>query len=167
MYGTKFADLWAGCDIESVKAKWVDKLRGFSDHPGVIQKAIDALDERPNPPTLPEFLGLCREAAKRMGTATPALPHKPTAEDEARARQAAEQAAKAIKSKVSDGIDVHWATHPSSHRHFKAIFEAAQSDVRFRPHLESMVSDGVCTADGHLLKTYRDGQWWPVHRHAA
>jgi hypothetical protein len=168
MYGTKFADLWAGCDIESVKAKWVEKLRGFSDHPGVIQKAIDALDERPNPPTLPEFLSLCREAARRMGTTTSALPYKPTPEDEERARMAAASAAKVIKTKVSDGVDAHWATHPRSYEHLRAVFDAAAKDPRYQTCVDLLVKDGICTADGrHLLKSYRDGQWWPVHRRAA
>lgn len=167
MYGAKFADLWAGTDIERVKAKWVEKLKGFADHPGVIQKAIDALDERPYPPTLPEFIGLCREAAKRIGTPTPALPHKLTGEDHDRIRETAEAAISGMKAKNRDGIDQHWATHPRSAMHLKFIFDAAKNDARFRPCIAEMVKDGICTDGGCLLKSYRDGQWWPVHLRAA
>lgn len=167
MYGSKFADLWAGADVEQVKAKWVEKLKGFSDKPGVIQQAINALDDHPFPPTLPEFLTLCRNAARRIGDGTKALPHKLTDEDHARIKSAAEAAIGGMKAKHSDGIDTHWATHPRGETHLKFIFDAASNDQRFRHCIAEMVSDGICTDDGHLLKSYRDGSWNPVRQKAA
>lgn len=167
MYGSKFADLWAGCDIEQVKAKWVEKLKPFAAHPGVVQAALKALDYHPNPPTCPTFVGLCRDAMRHVETSPAALPYKPTAEDEERARQAAASAAKAIKKINSDGINEHWATHPTSIAQLRMILEAAENDRRYRPCVTKMVQDGICTEDGHLLKTYRDQQWWPVVRRAA
>ena len=74
LYGVKFTDLWNGTDIASVKAIWAQKLGGFADKPECIKDALNALDERPFPPTLPEFLTLCRTAANRKGTYTAALP---------------------------------------------------------------------------------------------
>lgn len=62
MYGNRFADMWAGINIDDVKKCWADELRIFSvDHVGV---AIDGLKTRNFPPTLPEFLQLC-ESARR------------------------------------------------------------------------------------------------------
>lgn len=167
MYGSKMADLWAGTDIERVKEVWVEKLKPFAVHPGVVQGALKALDYHPNPPTLPVFLGLCRDAMRHVDEPAKALPHKLTEEELERARVAAESAVKVVKPIRGEAIDVHWGTHPAGHRHLKAIFEAAEKDRRFRPCVEEMVKNGVCTADGHLLKSYSLGQWHAVHRSAA
>jgi hypothetical protein len=167
MYGSKFADLWAGTDIDQVKAKWVEKLKPFAAHPGVVQAALKALDFHPNPPTLPTFVGLCRDAMRHFDTTPAALPYKPTPEDEERARNAAASAAKMIKKISGDGIDRHWATHPKSVTHLKFIFDAANRDQRFAACIAEMVEKGICTEDGHLLKYYRDMQWFPVVRRAA
>lgn len=84
MYGKKFAETWAGQDADTLKAFWAAKLAGFSDHPQAIKSALDALDERPFPPTLPEFMSLCRDALRRS-PAGPALP--PPQIDKAVARE--------------------------------------------------------------------------------
>ena len=88
LYGSKFANLWQGTDIANVKRLWAEKLSGFEDKPKAIKLALDALDERPFPPTLPEFLVLCRTAARRIGTDTPPmLEHKFTEEEMQRNRE--------------------------------------------------------------------------------
>lgn len=143
-------------------AFWGDKLAGFADQPERIDYALKTLPEEP--PSLPQFVKMCNSAPAKE---VPALRYVPTAEDEERAREAAAQAAKAIKKISGDGIDVHWATHPRSVAQLRAIFEAASHDKRFAPCIAEMVEKGICTDDGHLLKTYRDGQWWPVVRRAA
>lgn len=58
MYGAKFADLWRGCDLVSVKAIWMDDLSIFSRDE--ITKGVEACKTRIFPPTLPEFMQLCR-----------------------------------------------------------------------------------------------------------
>ena len=156
LYGSKFADLWGASDTASVKAMWAEKLAGFADSPGCIKAALSALDDRPLPPTLPEFLVLCRNAAKRIGDGVQALPHKLTGDDHDRIKATAEAAISGMKAKHRDGIDHHWATHPRSAMHLKFIFDAAKNDARFRPCIESMVKDGICTEGGSLLKMYRD-----------
>ena len=94
LYGSKFADLWKGTDTESVKAVWAQKLAGFHDKPYVLKAALDACDDKPWPPTLPEFLGFCRNAAGR-GDAIVALPPPEIskAEQERRAEKLAEASA--------------------------------------------------------------------------
>lgn len=60
MYGSKFADLWRGCDLANVKAQWAEDLAGYT--PDEIKRGIDACKTgRDWPPTLPEFLKLCRK----------------------------------------------------------------------------------------------------------
>jgi hypothetical protein len=161
MYGSKFADLWAGTDEAEVRKVWADKLAGFADKPGCIKAAIDALDDRPFPPTLPEFLGLCRNAARRIGDDKPALPHKPTPEEREHQHELAKRLGDAIGAgKLRDGIDAHWATHPRGPAQLRMIFDAAERDARFRPCIEQMVEDGICSEGGRLLKRYAgSGQW--------
>lgn len=60
LYGSKFADLWRGCDIEGVKSVWAKELAGYS--PDEIARGIAACRTRDWPPTLPEFLKVCRPA---------------------------------------------------------------------------------------------------------
>lgn len=86
LYGVKFADAWRGCDLENVKAVWAAKLAGFYEMPGCLKAALDACDDRPWPPTLPEFLGLCRDAARRLGTQRLALEEPRMSKEEARVR---------------------------------------------------------------------------------
>lgn len=85
-YGAKFADLWAGQDIETVKRYWGLKLGGFAGHPLSIKAALEALDERPFPPTLPEFIALCRISARREGAGPALPPPAPLSRDDASAR---------------------------------------------------------------------------------
>ncbi len=74
LYGAKFHDAWRGTDTENVKRTWAEKLGGFADRPEALKAALDACDDKPWPPTLPEFIGLCRDAAKRTGPGYVALP---------------------------------------------------------------------------------------------
>ena len=84
LYGNKLADMWGGQDATTIKAFWAIKLRGFASRPEVIAAALESLEGRQFPPTLPEFIGLCRDALRRT-PAGPALP--PPAIDKAMARK--------------------------------------------------------------------------------
>jgi hypothetical protein len=158
-YGAKWAAQYGDFPRDRVKRTWAEELGGFADMPGAIAGAISAQKSGPFPPTLPEFLSLCRAAGHRIGNSVPALEYKPTSEDLERASKAAESAVAALKPKLSDGIDKHWATHPRTQMHLDFIFGAAKRDERFKPCIEQMVSDGICTAEGKLLKTYRAGEF--------
>lgn len=90
LYGSKFADLWRGSDPKVVRGMWGQKLAGFAEMPEAIREALRALDDKPFPPTLPEFIGLCREAGRRIAPVhRPQLEHTPTPEEVARAEEAA------------------------------------------------------------------------------
>jgi hypothetical protein len=60
MYGSKFTTMWADVPMEAVIATWREDLAGVT--PEQVRKALDHLKaNNPFPPTLPEFLGLCRQ----------------------------------------------------------------------------------------------------------
>lgn len=77
LYGRRFSEMWEGQRPEVVKRFWAHKLAGFSDYPQAITAALESLDERTLPPTLPEFLALCRTALRRIGTMRVMLEVKP------------------------------------------------------------------------------------------
>lgn len=59
-YGAKFADMWAGQDVDAVKSTWAEELAGYSSTE--IRTGLGAM-RRTNPswpPTLFEFAELCR-----------------------------------------------------------------------------------------------------------
>lgn len=57
-YGARFADAWRGVDVGEVKAVWAEELGAYTV--AEIQRGIASLKERQFPPTLPEFLQICR-----------------------------------------------------------------------------------------------------------
>ena len=59
-YGARFADAWRGIEPEAMKRCWAEELAGYSGDE--IATGVKALKTRDWPPTLPEFLKLCRPA---------------------------------------------------------------------------------------------------------
>lgn len=55
--------------IENAKEVWGEKLAGFADQPDRIKRALESLP--PHPPTLPEFVALCRQAVSENMRALP------------------------------------------------------------------------------------------------
>lgn len=105
LYGSRFLDMWRGTDLVEVKALWAEKLGGFVDKPDSIKAAINALDDQPTPPSLPIFLHLCREAARRMGDPKPkALDHKLTPEEIERNRKRAAELLAGLHQKMTDQV---------------------------------------------------------------
>lgn len=159
IYGRQFSDKFSrmvgnvDAGMENAKQVWSEELAGFGDQPEAIAYALKNLDPE-FPPSAVKFRELCRMAPRKEA---PALPYKPTPEDEERAREHISRAASALKSKIKDGIDDHWATRPRSAMHLGFIFDAAKKDARFNPRIEQMVAEGICTPDGKALKFYRDG----------
>lgn len=58
LYGASFTRQWTGVDPQQMKDTWARELAGFE--PNEILRGLDACRARPYPPTLPEFLQLCR-----------------------------------------------------------------------------------------------------------
>lgn len=153
-FTSKFSRMDKGVDVGMLNAKatWANELGNFSDKPEAIAYALDHLPSDHAPNAL-EFRDVCRRAPKKEA---PVLTHKLTKEDHERAASAAEAAIRGMKAKVRDGIDRHWATHPVSAAQLRFIFEASMKDQRFKACIDEMVEQGICTAEGVLLKVYRD-----------
>lgn len=60
LYGAKFAQQWTGLTPREIKAAWNQKLQGFT--PEEIRRGLDACMGHDWPPTLPEFIRMCRPA---------------------------------------------------------------------------------------------------------
>jgi hypothetical protein len=57
-YGAKFSDQWRGCNLDQVKALWADEMGKLTREE--LKRGADSLIGREWPPTLPEFVKLCR-----------------------------------------------------------------------------------------------------------
>ncbi len=88
-YGAKWAAQYGAFPRERVKRTWAEELAGFADKPEAIASAIESQKTNAFPPTLPEFLTACREAAKRVGPKIQAIEHKLSPEEIERNRQRA------------------------------------------------------------------------------
>ena len=58
-YGSRFADAWRGIDPAAMKRCWAEELAGYTGEE--IAQGVALLKTRAFPPTLPEFLNLCRK----------------------------------------------------------------------------------------------------------
>ena len=94
MYGALFRERWRDCDLDEVKRVWAEELSSFSDNPECFGLALKAMvGECKFPPTLPEFVAICRKHYSRPKLV--ALEHKLTPEDiernKARAKEIVER----------------------------------------------------------------------------
>lgn len=69
LYGAAFGRQWEGTDLSNVKSVWAEKLGGFTA-PQIGEAIRDCEDRispdgKSYPPNLPEFIDMCRGAAKR------------------------------------------------------------------------------------------------------
>ena len=84
LYGATFIDKWRNTDIGLVKSVWSDELTSFSDNPECFGRALKELMDvhKTFPPSLPEFVDLCRknyEAPKsNLALAAPDLTQEQT-----------------------------------------------------------------------------------------
>lgn len=87
-YGAKWAAAYGSFPRDRVKRTWAEELGGFASMPECLAMALDDQKLLRFPPTLPEFLALCREAAKRRPPKElTLLGHKLTEEDMQRNRE--------------------------------------------------------------------------------
>ena len=73
-YGDKFAMMWRGSKIDEVQKAWAIELAKLSREQ--LKAGSESLTALPKPPTLPEFINLCRQARLEQATfQTPRLEH--------------------------------------------------------------------------------------------
>ncbi len=82
-YGARFADAWRGADAQAVKAVWAKKLGQLQ--PAQIWRGVEQLEQCKFPPTLPEFIALCRQPTPQAHRQKLPAP-RPTAEQRAQGR---------------------------------------------------------------------------------
>lgn len=145
-YGTRWMALWGNTDLGNVKSLWAEKLGGFHDNLQAISYGLDCLDEHKHPPTLPEFLTLCRKAPKPN---VPALPAP--AYDHEKASAVAKEIEK-IASKPKD-VDISWARKPKSAMAFSSVLDLAKVERRF-----AVVVDQLREA-GHVVGNSLVNRW--------
>ena len=103
LYGAAFARQWESTNLSDVKIVWAEKLGGFTA--AQIGAALKGCDDRPYPPNLPEFIDLCRVAAKHESK--PPTLEAPQLSVEERMERARQLDAAASKAK---GYNFHgWA----------------------------------------------------------
>lgn len=64
-YGARFADQWRDLDPARLKLAWAEDLAGYTAEE--LRRGLDASKARAWPPTLPEFMLLCRPLADARG----------------------------------------------------------------------------------------------------
>lgn len=156
-YGSKFSSQWHGVDPEPLKAHWADKLGGFRENPEAIAHALRSLEDAPFPPTLPEFVALCRQAPRKE---LPALPAPPA--DVEKQRAFSRELQKVVSGGNRGADPIFWATHPKGHQAFDFIRNAAiEMPTKFQPCIDHLVATGRVSSDGqHLLQRYAGaGEW--------
>lgn len=150
-YGSRWMNMWGNAELADVQELWAEKLGGFHDNLGAIGYALDCLDEHPFPPTLPEFLALCRRAPKPQ---LPALPSP--AYDHEKASAAAKEIEK-IASKQKDD-DLSWARKPKSAMAFSSVLDLAKVERRFAVVVEQLREAGHVV--GNSLVNRWNGMSW-------
>lgn len=94
IYGQKFRAQWADVPPEAMRETWAVALGRFDGER--IKWALDQMIAAcPWPPTLPEFVSLCRQAPRREPVALPA----PTPTEQQRAARAEQMAGGAFAAK--------------------------------------------------------------------
>lgn len=69
-YGQRFLGLYAGINLDAVKADWAEKLAGFENNPKAIAHALSVLPADKAPNAL-EFRNACRNAPELAQRALP------------------------------------------------------------------------------------------------
>lgn len=157
LYGSLWLDRWRSGEVIEhdgqrfdrglllAKATWGQELAGFGDSPERITRALEACRHRNLPPTLPEFLDLCRQQHADAPAALPA-PKVPQEVAQARAQEL-RQAADRIASRAFDGLA--WAKTPPDRGARGSLWErriiglAEQGHPKFLRILADHVERGV------------------------
>lgn len=67
-YGARFADMWRGSKVDEVQKAWAIELFKLSREQ--LKAGSDSLTAIPKPPTLPEFVNLCKQARAEQAAHT-------------------------------------------------------------------------------------------------
>lgn len=105
-YGQKFISMWRtgqilpdGQDAGMANAMsvWAERLGGYKESPDTIKRVLECLPA--DPPTLPQFLELCRHAY--VAPKHPMLEHKMTQEEYENGRKHISEIVENLRRKMS------------------------------------------------------------------
>jgi hypothetical protein len=167
-YGSKFLGMWAtgetlpnGTDagLSIAMQVWGQKLAGFADKPEAIKSVLATLPTFP--PTLPEFLAMCRNAAQATLPVSARITNDPTAEEIEIAKATMAKAAGTMKTTIGAPDPLRWCKQPGSQIAMNAILEEVKNrkNTFLAGVLHELVESGICTADGKLLRRWERGEW--------
>jgi hypothetical protein len=110
IYGARFLDMWEGVDVNEMQTTWTDALRGMSRDD--LQRGVAALYRTRHPPTLPDFLELCKPVpamyrANPLALDAPRTPPEQAREQLAKLRDIANDLLR--KNGVPLGGGIRWA----------------------------------------------------------
>jgi len=109
-YGTRFLDMWRSgvtdtnnddVGLQNAMDMWAEKLAGFRERPDAIRRVLDTLPK--HPPTLPEFVELCRTSCPKQEVKALPAPEVPPSVIEARQAEAQAIAARVAGNVPSKG----------------------------------------------------------------
>lgn len=124
LYGAqKVAGMWSGADMPAVKALWSAQLSRLTREAieAGLQRCVD--DGLAWPPTLPEFVALCKPRTVEAAHRQAALP-APVSREHAAANL--ERVQDAIESIERNGDALAWARRPRSIAAVRRMAEGAQ-----------------------------------------
>lgn len=145
-YGTRFLDMWRsgqtdtnGDDVglQNAMALWAEKLAGFRDRPEAIRRVLDTLPK--HPPTLPEFVELCRQSCPKPDHKALPAPNVPPSVIEARQAEAEDMARQVLAPKVD---------HKAWAQKLRARYLAGERLMMAQVSLASDALDEVWTDEG-------------------
>lgn len=117
-YGSRFASMWTGVNVAEVQKAWAIELGKLSRDQ--LKAGSDNLTALPKPPTLPEFVALCRQARSEQAASTVhRIGYGPKA-DEATVSAHLGKMRPAITSMLNREPTAEWA--------FKLILRGSSSD---------------------------------------
>jgi hypothetical protein len=142
MWGTRFTAMWRGADMDEVFATWGEALAGIDRER--IQRALVDCQNAENPPTLPEFLRLCRAQPAASDHGAPQLPYVgvPTTREQARENLGRVRGMLGTIGRNARRDGLFWARYPRSALAVTAMARGALSDHRLRTILLEHVDEG-------------------------
>lgn len=145
MYGARFLDLWRDVDHAELKQAWAEELGGLSV--AEIKRGLDACSSKTFPPTLPEFIQLCRpglDAERAYFEAVEQMQKRPSGED-----RWSHPAVFWTASRIG-AFDLRNSTWSSIRNRWCAVFSDVMSAgvwPEIPPHREALPAPGGQTID--------------------
>lgn len=139
-WGTRFLALWRGVDMGEVLSTWNDALAGV-DRDRIHRALVDCQNAE-NPPTLPDFLRLCRQQSAPRDQ-----PRLTWCGPETTREQARENLGRVHRMLASIGRNARrdpmfWARRPQTNRAVQLLARGATTDHRLRAILFEHIAEG-------------------------